>query len=339
MHAMNIAKLDLNLLVVFDALMAERNVTRASRRVFLSQPAVSHALARLRNALDDPLFVRTGRDMVPTPRAESLALVVRPLLEGLSGDLEGPAFSPARVDQVFRLGMPDIVELVLMPRLLPMLAKEAPDARIAVQDLDLESFQARLAAGELDAAITPDVVLRPGMHRRSAAREERVVGLVRKGHPATRGKLTAAALRALPRMAATLSGGRVASPIESMPMARSTGRAQVSTPHFAAAAEALRHTDLVFVIGELAGETLAQRFGLAVLELPLRLPAVESSLVWHERTHRDPAQKWLRDTISRALAPVAARHPPRRSAPGKAAEPPIARATFRGARRSRSSGG
>lgn len=312
---MNIAKLDLNLLVVFDALMAERNVTRAARRVFLSQPAVSHALARLRTALDDALFVRNGRDMAPTPRAESLALVVRPLLEGLAGGLEGPAFSPARVDQVFRLGMPDIVELVLMPRLLPLLAQEAPDARIALQDLDLDSFQARLAAGELDAAITPDVLLRPGMHRRSAAREARVVGLVRKGHAATRGKLTPRAFRQMPRLAATLSGGRVASPIESTPLARRMGRARVSTPHFAAAAQALRHSDMVFVIGELAGETLAALFGLAVVELPLRLPPVESSLVWHERTHRDPAQRWFREAILRALAPVADRHPPRRGAP------------------------
>jgi DNA-binding transcriptional LysR family regulator len=315
MHTMNIANLDLNLLVVFDALMAERNVTRAARRVFLSQPAVSHALARLRTALDDPLFVRNGRDMVPTPRADSLALVVRPLLEGLAGGLEGPAFSPARVDQVFRIGMPDIVELVLLPRLLPLLAKEAPDARLAVQDLELESFQGRLAAGELDAAITPDVPLRPGMHRRSTAREERVVGLVRKGHRSARGKLAAQALREIPRIGVTLSGGRVASPVESTPLARKLGRLQVSTPHFAAAADALRHSDMIFVIGELAGETLASLFGLATVELPLRLPAVQSSLVWHERTHRDPAQRWFREAIFRALAPVAERHPPKRGLP------------------------
>ncbi len=311
MHAVNIAKLDLNLLVVFDALMAERNVTRAAQRVFLSQPAVSHALARLRTALDDPLFVRNGRDMTPTPRAESLALVVRPLLEGLEGSLQRPAFSPERVDQLFRWGLPDVVELVLIPRLLPLLAREAPHARLAVHDLDYESFQARLAAGELDVAITPHVLLRPGMHRRSAAREERVVGLVRKGHPAARGKLTLHALRQIPRVAATLSGGRLASPIESPQMARQTGKVALSTPHFAAAAEALRHSDMVFLIGELAGETLATRFGLAVVELPIKLPAVESALVWHERTHRDPAHAWFRGVIARALEPVAERYPPR----------------------------
>jgi DNA-binding transcriptional LysR family regulator len=92
----NIAKLDLNLLVVFDALMHERNVTRAAHRLFLSQPAVSHSLQRLRDALGDPLFVRSGRDMTPTPRAEALIIVARPLLEGLTEALHGPAFSPAR---------------------------------------------------------------------------------------------------------------------------------------------------------------------------------------------------------------------------------------------------
>lgn len=306
---MNIAKLDLNLLVVFDALMQERNVTRAAYRLFLSQPAVSHALKRLRHAFDDPLFVRNGRDMTPTPRAQALDPVVRPLLDQLTAALHGHAFSPARIDQTFRLALPDVVELVVVPPLLPLLAAEAPRARLALQDLDLDMFQAQLASGELDAAILADVPLRPGMHKRKLVRENAVVGLLRPGHPAAARKLTAGRFRQMSRLAITLSGGRVASPVEQAPYRRNDlGEVMVSTSHFAAAAATLLHSDLILVIGELAGHTLADLFELRVVDLPVKLRPVESVLAWSERTHRDPAQQWFRETIVRALAPVAARY-------------------------------
>ena len=300
---MNVARLDLNLLVVFDALMHERNVTRAARRLFLSQPAVSHALARLRTSLGDPLFVRNGRDMTPTARAEALIPVVRPLLEGLDEALHGSAFSPARLDQVFRLALPDIAEWVVVPRLLPAMAREAPRARLALHEIDLDHFQGQMARGELDLALVADVPLRPGMHRRLLVREDRMVGVVRAGHPLARRKPTAEQLRRTPRLAVTLSGGRIASPIEQSPLARRHfGEIRVSTAHFTSAAAALLHSDLLLVIGELAGRTLAQLFGLAVLPLPVKMPAVESVIAWHERTHRDPAQKWFRDTIVASLS-------------------------------------
>lgn len=312
---MNIAKLDLNLLVVFDALMHERNVTRAAHRLFLSQPAVSHSLQRLREALGDPLFVRNGRDMTPTPRAEALITVARPLLEGLTEALHGPAFSPAKLEQTFRLALPDVAEFVVVPGLMRLLADEAPRVRLALQDLDLDQFQGQLASGELDAAIIADVPLRPGMHKRMLVREERVVGLVRRDHPAATRKLTAEKLRQIPRLAVTLSGGRVVSPIEYSPLARThLGEVMVSTPHFTSTAAALLHSDLILIIGELAGQTLAELFALRVVPLPFDLPAVESSVVWHERTHRDPAQRWFREAIAKSLAPTTARFPPKTAA-------------------------
>jgi DNA-binding transcriptional LysR family regulator len=291
-------------------------VTRAAHRLFLSQPAVSHALQRLRTALDDPLFVRNGRDMTPTPRAEALIVVARPLLEGLNAALHGEAFSPARLEQSFRLALPDVAEWVVVPKLIPLLAAEAPRVKLALQDLDLDQFQTQLATGELDLAIIADVPLRPGMHKRMLVREERVVGLVRRDHPAVGRKLTAEKLRQIPRLAVTLSGGRVVSPIEYSPLARTLlGEVKVSTPHFTSTAAALLHSDLIMIIGELAGETLAALFDLRVVQLPIELPAVESHIVWHERTHRDPAQRWFRDAIVRSLAAVSARFPPARTAP------------------------
>lgn len=310
MHAMNIAKLDLNLLVVFDALMHERNVTRAAHRVFLSQPAMSHALQRLRNALGDPLFVRSGRDMTPTPRAESLITVVRPLLEGFKEALHGPAFSPARLQQTFRLALPDIAEFAVVPRLLKLLAGEAPGVRLALHDLDVDEFQTQLAGGELDAALIADVPLRPGMHRRPLVREEHVVALMRRDHPAAAGKFTSKGLRQLPRVAVTLSGGRVVSPIEHSSLAQSSlGEVVVSTPHITSAGAVLLSSDLILVIGELAGETLASLYDMKAIRLPVKLPAVESSLVWHERAHRDPAQRWFRDLVVASLNAAMERYP------------------------------
>ncbi len=300
---MNVARMDLNLLVVFDALMHERNVTRAARRLFLSQPAVSHALARLRASLGDPLFVRTGRDMTPTARAEALIPVVRPLLAGLDEALHGSAFSPAALDQTFRLALPDIAEWVVVPRLLPTMSREAPNARLALHEIDLDHFQDQMARGELDLALVADVPLRPGMHRKLLVKEARMVGVVRRGHPMAGRKPTAEQFRRMPRLAVTLSGGRIASPIEQSPLARRHfGEIRVSTAHFTSAAAALLHSDLLLVIGELAGKTLAQLFGLEVLPLPVKMPAVETVIIWHERTHRDPAQKWFREAIVASLA-------------------------------------
>lgn len=304
---MNVTRLDLNLLVVFDALMHERNVTRAARRLFLSQPAVSHALNRLRASLADPLFVRNGRDMTPTPRAEALIPVVRPLLEGLNEALHGTRFSPAQIEQTFRLALPDIAEWVVVPRLLPRLQRETPLARLALLEVDLDELHGQLARGELDAAIVTDPPLRPGLHKQHVVREDRVVAVVRPGHPVLGRSLSAEQFRRLPRLAVTLSGGRIVSPIEQSPQSgRRLGEVRIWTAHITSAAATLLNSDLVLVIGELAGATLAALFGLRVLPVPMRLPPVDSVLIWHERSHRDPAQRWFRDTILESLREVEA---------------------------------
>ncbi len=301
---MNIAKMDLNLLVVFDALMHERNVTRAARRLFLSQPAVSHALQRLRDSLNDPLFVRAGRDMAPTPRAEALAPVVRPLLEGLTHALYGGQFSPATLEQTFRIGTPDIGEFVLVPRLLPMMQLQAPLSTLAVMDLDIDIFQQQLVTGELDAAIVPDMPLRPGMYKKHMVNEARVVGVVRRGHPLADKRITLADMRKVKRVAVTLRAGRISSPVElSLAQQQDLGEVAVSTPHFVASAATLMTSDLMLIVGELAAAALANQFDLELVELPVELPGVQACLIWHERTQRDPAQRWFRETIGAALSP------------------------------------
>ena len=133
---MNISTFDLNLLRVLDALLRERNVSRAAERLSLSQPAVSNALNRLRDLLDDPLLVRVGRSMQPTPRALALEVPIRDVLQRIEESLSADApFDPASSRQRFRIAVTDYVELILMPRLLKLLAERAPGVQIDIQHL------------------------------------------------------------------------------------------------------------------------------------------------------------------------------------------------------------
>ena len=158
-HERELSALDLNLLVVLDALLAERHVTHAATKVGLTQPACSHALGRLRVALGDPLLVRGPRGaMLPTPRAEALAPGLRAALQGLAVALRGEArFDPTTARRSFRIAAGDYLELVLLPPLLAMLAREAPGVDVWMVPLALtrEEVVAQLASGAADVAIGP----------------------------------------------------------------------------------------------------------------------------------------------------------------------------------------
>ncbi|MDF3031741.1 MAG: LysR family transcriptional regulator, partial [Moraxellaceae bacterium] len=190
---MDIRKLDLNLLVVLEAIHAEGTLTRAAQRLHLSQPALSHALSRLREALDDPLFLRQGNRMVPTPRTQRL---MGPLHEalGLIGEAvqEGARFDPANSKQEFRLGLRDVFEATTLPALLSQLAREAPDVRLASVRADRREMEADLADGRLDVALDVLLPLSPGGDiRRAPLSQDRLVVVARKQHPMLkRGKIS-----------------------------------------------------------------------------------------------------------------------------------------------------
>lgn len=235
MHSMNITNFDLNLLRVFDAMMAERNVTRAAHKVNLSQPAASHALARLRSEIGDPLFVRAGREMVPTPKASALGPAVHDLLDKLGAMLGHTAFDPCVSTATFRLGMIDFVEFLLAPIFSRLICKDGPNTRFVVINPDPTTVQAQLANGELDMALGIFEPTAPGIHARRLG-DQPLVGLVKKGHPLSRGKPTAAQL-------------------------------------------------------------LCSQHPLAMVDLPTSLAPLQAHLLWHERSHHDPAQKWMRDKL------------------------------------------
>ncbi len=297
MHDMNIANFDLNLLRVFDAMMAERNVTRAAQKVNLSQPAASHALARLRSEIGDPLFVRAGREMVPTPKASELGPAVHDLLDKLGAMLGHTRFDPCVSTATFRLGMIDFVEFLLAPIFSRLICKEGPNTRFVVINPDPLTVQAQLANGELDMALGVFEPTAPGIHARRLG-DQPLVGLVKKGHPLSHGKPTAAQLRTAQRLATSPARSGSGS-IFDRQLARAgiAGEVVYVTQNFFAVPTILAETDLLLVTGMSVAQLLCSQHPLAMVDLPTSLAPLQAHLLWHERSHHDPAQKWMRDKL------------------------------------------
>src|ERR1700692_4156902 len=192
---MNWGAFDLNLLIVFDAVMQERSVTRAGDRIGLSQPAMSHALNRLRHMLKDELFVRTPQGMVPTPRAELLAQPLRNALSEMQLALEPAAFDPAAADRRFTLAVNNYAAVVLAPPLVAAVSAAAPAVRLDLRPSGTLDIVERLDRGDLD--LTLGSVDSPGERFAAApSREDPVVRVMRRGHPGSRQKLSPKAFAA-----------------------------------------------------------------------------------------------------------------------------------------------
>jgi len=300
MHDVHLGSVDLNLLVALDALLAERSVTRAAARTGITQSAMSHALARLRTLTEDELLVRGQGGMVPTMRGEALALPVRRALGEIALALAPPpAFDPATAKGKIRIGTSDYGELILLPRLVPRLAREAPGIDLRVLSL-LDDLSTPLASGAIDLAIAPlhPDEERSGIYARKLF-DERFVCVVRQGHPLADKRLTlaryAAASHALisPR---GREGGYVDDALARLGMQR---RVAVAVPHFLIAPHLAASSDLLLTLAARIADVLARPLGLAVLATPpeLRLEGFTMSIVWHQRTHEAPAQRWLRELI------------------------------------------
>lgn len=297
MHAMHVPDVDLNLLPVLDALLSERHITRAARRLGLSQSATSHALARLRRALGDPLLVRSPDGLVPTPRAEALAGPVREALASLARSLARPeAFDPATARRTFTLATADYGAYVLLPPLMEQLAREAPGVDVWVRPI-AESPAEQLARGEVDAVIAPKMRDPPAALHARKLFEERFVGIARKGHPRLRRGVDLDTWTSLPHVFIAprgTPGGVVDAALASVGRAR---RVSLAVPQFLLAPHVVLRTDLVGVLGARLAESLAETLPLHLFEPPVPLPTFSMHLIWHARNHDDPAQRWLRARV------------------------------------------
>ncbi|MEN8182461.1 MAG: LysR family transcriptional regulator [Myxococcota bacterium] len=305
-NANEIGRLDLNLLVSLQALLEEGSVTRAAKRMGMTQPAMSHSLARLRQLFSDPLLVRNGRGMATTPRAESLREPLARVLSDARRLMEPREFEPGLARGAMRLGVSEYTALVVLPLVLPAVRRLAPGLR-----LDLEPWRAhsheRLAQGDLDLAVHAEETAPSGIfHRRLFT--DRHACVVRAGHPVVAQGLTLGRYLELDHAAVTLTG---AGPEDIHAALQRTGRERevvLRIPSFLAAPALIASTDLVLTLPRRLAKRLAGSADLAVLELPLALPLFPVSLAWHERRHHDRAHTWLRGLVAEEM--------------GRAEEPP-----------------
>lgn len=295
----NLRRLDLNLLVTLDALLAEHNVTRAAQRLNFSQPSVSVHLAKLREIFGDPLLLPGPRGMRPTARAEALREPLRLALEAVERAVspQGP-FDPARAQQTWRVASADYGEsAVLLPALAGLRAL-APACRLAVLQMQPSRVAKQAEQGEIDLALHTTQGAPEGLRRR-ALFTERYVLVGRAGHPRLKRRPSLAQFCALEHVIVSPDGGGfhgvTDEALASLGLSR---RVVLSVPHFLFVKSVVASTDLVALLPE---RLVRDAPALRVVEPPLELPGYEMSMLWHERSHRDPAQRWLRDRIAASV--------------------------------------
>lgn len=290
---MNLAALDLNLLVALDALLSDASVSRAATRIGLSQPAMSHALRRLREILDDPLLVRVGPRMELTPRAQGLRAPLKQTLEQVRGLFVADGFDPATSQRRFALMIPDhVVNLVLAP-LMARMAKEAPGVRLDVTPWRGAALRAEDFPRHVDLVINchPDAF--PGFHRQRLFGDSDSLA-VRRGHPQA-AKLRRMEVFLKARHVAVIGRGLAEDPIDTWLLARGIHRRiALSVPSYLQALHTVARSDLVaFVPGRLIG-SLSDQLGLVSATPPIQPDGDEEFLFWPTRNQNDPGSTWLR---------------------------------------------
>jgi DNA-binding transcriptional LysR family regulator len=292
---MNWGMFDLNLLIVFDAIMQERHVTRAGEKIGLSQPAMSHALNRLRWMLKDELFVRTPDGMVPTPRAEQLAIPLRRALSKLQVALQPETFEPKEADRSFAIAVSNYAATVVSPALFGAAAGAAPSVRLDLRPSGTLRVGNLLDAGELDLAIGG--FTDPGERFRLAPLlADELVLIMRPGHPAADEPVTPAMIAALGFLVVS------SSPLETNRIDDWLGehgvsrRIAVHSPRLSVPGILLR-SDLAAILSRRVAQAYARMNGFLIRELPCPFPSPPMGMLWHRRLDNQPAHRWLRELV------------------------------------------
>ena len=294
----NLRRLDLNLLVTLDALLAEHNVTRAAQRLNFSQPAVSMHLAKLRAIFDDPLLLPGPRGMRPTARAEQLREPLRQALAALElAVTPATPFDPAVATDTWRVAAFDYGESTIVLPALNGLRTAAPGTRLAVLEIARRTSPNGRSKGNRPGVSYPRGA--PSGLRQRTLFSERYVLVGRVGHPKLHARLTPAQFCQLEQVMVSPDGGGFYGMTDrALADVGLTRRVVLSVPHFLFVISVLTQSDLVAMLPErlVRNQPLLQR-----LEPPLAVPGFEMTMLWHERSHRDPAHRWLREHIVRSV--------------------------------------
>lgn len=279
--------------MVFDAIYDERNLTRAAEVLFVTQPAVSNALKRLRQVFDDPLFIRTPHGVTPTPVADSIAKPVREALHLLNLSLtEGQVFDPSRSEKTFRLSVHDYGEATLVPRLTEQLARLAQGISLECYPVERSNLEHELASGMLDFALDIPVFSAPRLCRQQFS-SERYVCMLRPGHPLGEAALTLERYLQLEHV--HVSGrrkgvGHVDRALETLGLERTI---RLRMKNYMAAPLVVASSDLALTLPA----NLAALYELNLYEVPFNVEQLNQFLYWHRNSDQDQASIWMRTLL------------------------------------------
>src|SRR5437588_6652546 len=295
--APRLAALDLNLLVVFDAIMRDRSVTRAGQRLGLSQPAMSHALTRLRHMLKDELFVRSPNGMAPTPRAEELATPIRIALDGLQQSLEPVQFDPSKATATFRIAIDNYAAIVLVAPIAAHVAKIAPGVKLDFRPSGTLNVLEQLDRSELHLAMGPSGVPGERFSRKRLLQDQFVV-VHRKGHPAAKAReFSTEKLTELPLL--EISSAQFGTDfLETGPAKSKSSTKPAMRAPFLSAAQILATSDLVSVLPLNVAKNMTRSHELVFRRLSRSPRPIEAAMIWLRRLDNQPAHAVLRDVVS-----------------------------------------
>ena len=291
---MDISALRLSQLRLVDALGSGVSLTEAARKTGLTQSAASHALARLRKELRDPLFVPTSEGMRPTPYGAELSASVREALQVLRTAFNrNSAFDPASSTRTFNVFMSSVGQIEYLPPLLERLASEAPRVSLRAHTIPASAAHLMLESGEVDFAVGTFTRLVAGCRQRRLFRERHVC-VVRKDHPAFAKGMSVEAFRSVPHALAEQTG-YIHEALDTWLKRQNLPRGvKLQVPYFLSLPLVIARSDLLGIMGSRFARIYAQMLPLKVMPLPIALPAYDIKLFWHKRFHNEPGGRWLR---------------------------------------------
>ena len=299
---MHLGQVDLNLFVVLEAIYREGNITRAGHQLNLTQPAISHALKRLRELLRDPLFVRQGPHMVPTPFTRNMIGQVRQALQLLEVNLhESRSFVPEHSRRSFHLSLWEYTESLILPSLVERLLSTAPGMTISTSRVKRRDLEAELARGAVDLAIEIPMTMSDRIRGKALLREPFVV-MARKDHPAIKDTLDLNTYIAQRHV--QVSSRRHGPSLVDVELSRRGLSREVflRIQNNCAASMVVNQTDMLLTLPERQARLVNLGSLNRVYPFPLSEPHLEAHIYWHESVENDPANRWLRDEIERTLA-------------------------------------
>jgi DNA-binding transcriptional LysR family regulator len=299
---MNIAAVDLNLLVAFHAMLEHRNVTRAGEAIGLSQPAMSAAVRRLRLLIEDPLFIRAGLEMKPTPRALQLSAAVRQVIQTVQSEILQPAQFEARSsNRTFTVLMPDIGEANFLPRILAMLTREAPQLKLCTLSMPRHAAAESLESGAADLAMGyfPDLQ-KTGFVQQRLMRSSHV-SLVRKKHPVIGERMSLDEFMAASHLVVK-PHGREHVFEKHLLQQGITRRVVLEISNFLSLLPIIESTDLIATVPQDLADFCVQHGQVRTVPTPVKAPVIDVQLHWHQRLQKDPGHAWLRSAIYRLFS-------------------------------------